>query len=636
MTDVVDTIAVTNTIPTEKKTTEEVPVSEVQESTEVSEVTAPVAEEEITTEVTEEVTEVEEEAKDVVETKSDEDEVAEISGGILHKKGPYVPFLASPRYFYFREEPYELSKLKIVFRKHGKGDEIFRAIAHATHTGKGLLFYTTTSEHIDEPHGIIILNQITSITKTANTKSHHFKIVTKHHTWEVTASTHLDFRSWKKTIEKKRDETKSLTSEVEESEVYKATMEQLVKKTAFAILSPQLSPVEKDTEGTSALTGGNISNEPESDPAAEAVVKTEESSKITKRRSIFVSPFTGRFKKENVEHPIPSIEASADIPSTEAAAEPSTQETEVTTTEVVAEEVILKVESEEVKTDEVKVTTEEVETKEVETKVVETKVESPTADKRKSYFPNFGFLSKKPTTPLPAPIAEPKIEETTAAVDVQVTEESVAVAETDEANVGATGAVKPVEEATETVTDVQVTEVVEVSETVTSGESSAPKRKLFTLFTKKPEEKKSEEEAKPDNIEAPSTEVPAEVSEEVEVEKKKEEEKKEEKKEKGLIRRITNTFGKKPKATAVAVPAVETLAESSVEKSEETKVVEELKGTELEVTTEEIKEGEEVVETTTTEEVTVTKDGEEVTTVTTTVTKEVTEVVDTPAAKEAN
>ncbi|RUS27323.1 hypothetical protein BC938DRAFT_483417 [Jimgerdemannia flammicorona] len=176
-----------------------------------------------------------------IEEKEEEEELQNIeNGGILKKKGgTFGTFGRSPdRYFYFTDEAYSLNKLKNVHKKHtalvskGKGkddhEEIFQAIAHATHTGKGLLFYTTSAKHTEEPHGIIVLKHITNVDLVPGGKVgyHPFHIVTQHHTWELAAKTEKEAKQWVQTINSKREEAKSLES-VEETETYKITYDKL-------------------------------------------------------------------------------------------------------------------------------------------------------------------------------------------------------------------------------------------------------------------------------------------------------------------------------------------------------------------------------------------------------------------------
>lgn len=250
MSEAVEKITTENeTVATE--TTESAPVTEVTETITTEAATGTEeAKNEATTK--DDVVEGEAAAEPAAEAATEEaaavvveEEIEEIESGLLQKKSK--PFGIWPdRYFYFTDEAFELPKLKAVYKKHAssivpkskdKDDhEIFRGIAHATHTGKGLLFYTSNSKNIAEPHGIIVLSQVTNIQYVSAAKpAHQLKLTTNHHTWELGASSEKELKRWEKTIQRKVEEAKTLA--VEETETYKATFEKL---RMYYFISPML------------------------------------------------------------------------------------------------------------------------------------------------------------------------------------------------------------------------------------------------------------------------------------------------------------------------------------------------------------------------------------------------------------
>ncbi|GBB99522.1 hypothetical protein RclHR1_03550002 [Rhizophagus clarus] len=121
--------------------------------------------------------------------------------------------------------------------------KVYQNIAHASHTGEGLLFYfkSDSETHKNIPHGIINLKDVVDVTSLTEHvgKQFAFKIETTYRTFELAAENEEDRDSWIKTIKERSDRVKETQESpeaighIEASEKYKETYEKLIKGTAF-------------------------------------------------------------------------------------------------------------------------------------------------------------------------------------------------------------------------------------------------------------------------------------------------------------------------------------------------------------------------------------------------------------------
>lgn len=100
-------------------------------------------------------------------------------------------------------------------------------IAHATQTGKGLLFYhkSDDSSHVANPLGVINLRDVNSVERVEkSSKNRSFVVSTKNRDYHFSAGTSQEAKGWVKAIQEKSEEAKSARDPYESpqfGEVYK-------------------------------------------------------------------------------------------------------------------------------------------------------------------------------------------------------------------------------------------------------------------------------------------------------------------------------------------------------------------------------------------------------------------------------
>ncbi|KAG0025922.1 hypothetical protein BGZ81_006736 [Podila clonocystis] len=232
--------------------------------------------------------------------EEEEEEAAdiEIERGYLQKKGsnPLNPW--NKRYFAFGNDPISINNLQALHKRNerrvkaapaaapapaegeavAEGTEVAAAadpaapakvsdvyeqankdllvnIAHATQTGKGLLFYhkSDDSSHVANPLGVINLRDVNSVERVEkSSKNRSFVVSTKNRDYHFSAGTSQEAKGWVKAIQEKSEEAKAAKDPYESpqfGEVYK----QLVAREAFdhaknsaSIVDDNLSDGEPD------------------------------------------------------------------------------------------------------------------------------------------------------------------------------------------------------------------------------------------------------------------------------------------------------------------------------------------------------------------------------------------------------
>ncbi|KAF9380842.1 hypothetical protein CPC16_010128 [Podila verticillata] len=234
--------------------------------------------------------------------EEEEEEAAdiEIERGYLQKKGsnPINPW--NKRYFAFGNDPININNLQALHKRNerrvktapaaapaptegeaAEGTEVAAAaapapapakptvsdvyeqankdllvnIAHATQTGKGLLFYhkSDDSSHVANPLGVINLRDVNSVERVEkSSKNRSFVVSTKNRDYHFSAGTSQEAKGWVKAIQEKSEEAKAAKDPYESpqfGEVYK----QLVAREAFdhaknsaSIVDDNLSDGEPD------------------------------------------------------------------------------------------------------------------------------------------------------------------------------------------------------------------------------------------------------------------------------------------------------------------------------------------------------------------------------------------------------
>ncbi|CAG8459058.1 11092_t:CDS:2 [Diversispora eburnea] len=186
--------------------------------------------------------------------------------GMLEKRAPPGSFMRNwkKRYFVIGDEKdiYTLENLRLYYKKNlGKTPHVASKVvnntvetsqpdikevkengspspkhvlatncAHATKTGKGLLYYfrSKSKEHLKEPHGIINLKDVKDVISLTSIggKDNCFKIITEHREYELHAENELTKERWINTIKEKAEEAKN--NPIVEDEGYQAVFNQVV------------------------------------------------------------------------------------------------------------------------------------------------------------------------------------------------------------------------------------------------------------------------------------------------------------------------------------------------------------------------------------------------------------------------
>lgn len=196
---------------------------------------APVAEQSTsapaaTTETTAEVKEEVQEEDPIAEHA----EVKTISEGWLEfKPHGILHFISTRRYFYLQDEPIEFENLQTYLKKEKKEkpEATHSTAAHASQTGKGLLFFSKTDAQKAHPIGIIKFSDVVEVTSHGTTK---FALKLSHDVWNFEALNTLDRDSWVHTIKGKIVEAKDGAEAVTSSEGYKGILERFNKKPVVA------------------------------------------------------------------------------------------------------------------------------------------------------------------------------------------------------------------------------------------------------------------------------------------------------------------------------------------------------------------------------------------------------------------
>ncbi|KAG0030830.1 hypothetical protein BGZ82_007273 [Podila clonocystis] len=149
--------------------------------------------------------------------------------------------------------PVAPAKVSDVYEQANK--DLLVNIAHATQTGKGLLFYhkSDDSSHVANPLGVINLRDVNSVERVEkSSKNRSFVVSTKNRDYHFSAGTSQEAKGWVKAIQEKSEEAKAAKDPYESpqfGEVYK----QLVAREAFdhaknsaSIVDDNLSDGEPD------------------------------------------------------------------------------------------------------------------------------------------------------------------------------------------------------------------------------------------------------------------------------------------------------------------------------------------------------------------------------------------------------
>ncbi|KAF9972329.1 hypothetical protein BGZ73_004566 [Actinomortierella ambigua] len=164
-------------------------------------------------------------------------------------------------------------KTKDVYETANK--DLLVNIAHATQTGKGLLFYhkSDNATHVANPLGVINLRDVNSVEKIEkSSKGHSFVVKTKARDYHFAAGSDKEAKSWVKAIQDKSDSAKA-SNDPYDSPQFQQVYQKLVAREAFE----------------HAKNSANIlsDNEPMSDGEPEDIEVDKEGKPLVKKRKSF-------------------------------------------------------------------------------------------------------------------------------------------------------------------------------------------------------------------------------------------------------------------------------------------------------------------------------------------------------------
>ncbi|KAL8819534.1 MAG: hypothetical protein Q9223_002051 [Gallowayella weberi] len=151
-----------------------------------------------------------------------------INEGLLGYKQPGLvkSLMYSKKFFWFSDEPVEHKHLTEYLRGERATDLARPNAAHASQTGKGLLFFAKRVEDKPQPQGIINLADIKDVTKTGPTE---FTIKYHGHKHAFQAGNATERDGWLVALETRHTEAKTDRNGVVGSEGYKSSLEKFSK-----------------------------------------------------------------------------------------------------------------------------------------------------------------------------------------------------------------------------------------------------------------------------------------------------------------------------------------------------------------------------------------------------------------------
>ncbi|KAG0237865.1 hypothetical protein BGW41_008291 [Actinomortierella wolfii] len=164
-------------------------------------------------------------------------------------------------------------KTKDVYESANK--DLLVNIAHATQTGKGLLFYhkSDNSTHVANPLGVINLRDVNAVEKIEkSSKGHSFVVKTKSRDYHFAAGSDKEAKSWVKAIQAKSNDAKA-SQDPYDSPQFQQVYQKLVAREAF----------EHAKNSASILSD----NEPMSDGEPEDIEVDKEGKPLVKKRKSF-------------------------------------------------------------------------------------------------------------------------------------------------------------------------------------------------------------------------------------------------------------------------------------------------------------------------------------------------------------
>lgn len=183
-----------------------------------------------------------------------------INEGVLNLKGPGLKgLIPNKKYFWLTDSPLDQNNLSAYISNEKSKDIAHSNAAHATQTGKGLLFYAKRAEDKDHPQGILNLADMTDLAKglaTDFTMSLHGS----KYTFQATNKSERD--GWLVALEPKMADAKASRDGIVSSSGYKSQLEKFGKPAAAtdkkskvrSLSRPNKDKASKSQERSAATT----------------------------------------------------------------------------------------------------------------------------------------------------------------------------------------------------------------------------------------------------------------------------------------------------------------------------------------------------------------------------------------------
>ncbi|KAF9640431.1 putative immunogenic protein [Lasiodiplodia theobromae] len=221
------------------------------------------------------------------------------SGALGYKAPGLIKGLTfSKKYFWFGEEAAVSKDSLHGYLRGEKGEHAHAAVAWASKTGKGLLFFAKHADQKSAPEGVLKLAEATEVAKEGN-KVFSFKLHGHKHSFEATNAAERD--GWVVAVETTVEEAKAAAEGVTSSDEYKETIEKLGKPAAPAAAakaeetapkkSTEVKPEGEERRGSSSSSSGD-----DADGKKKKNKKSKSRSQSRKRASR-TSIFGGFFEK---------------------------------------------------------------------------------------------------------------------------------------------------------------------------------------------------------------------------------------------------------------------------------------------------------------------------------------------------
>ncbi|TVY42456.1 hypothetical protein LSUB1_G001737 [Lachnellula subtilissima] len=309
----------------------------VAPTTETTATEAPVVEP--VAETVEPTTETEAVTEPAAEEAAVKEEVKPVEEGTLGYKGPGLlkGLIFQKKFFWFGSEPVETKSLSSYLRGEKEAAAANHNAAWASHTGKGLLFFSKKVTDKAAPAGLFNLSDVTDLAEEGTT-DFHFTSGGHKHTFQ--AATLAERDNWVSVLKTKIEEAKALGETVKESEEYKKSHSALTKPVVAAVAATTPKKEAKEEKKEEKAEAKEEKKEEKKEVKEE---KKEEKSRKSrsasrKRTSIFGGINFGGKKEDKVEETTeetPIVAAATEEPAA-AEATPEVVEPAAEPTEAVA------------------------------------------------------------------------------------------------------------------------------------------------------------------------------------------------------------------------------------------------------------------------------------------------------------